>query len=337
MWQTLLRRKYLKNKPLGAVNRKPRDSHFWSGLMNVKDRVLGWGTFQVRNGKDIRFWEDKWLGNFTLKDRYPPLYNIVRKKHDSVAMVCRSVPLNVSFRRSLQGINRDLWFQLVGLLVDINITDEQDAFTWDLQTNKQFTVRSMYNALISNGQVVHDKTIWKTKLPLKIKIFLWYLKKGVVLTKDNLIRRRWKGAKKCEFCAMDETIQHLFFDCHIARFIWRAIMVVFNIKMPHSFNNMFGLWLFNIPKHFRELLLVGMAAMCWSIWLSRNDLVFEKKQSTSYLQVLFRGTYWCRQWTLLQKKHEDSIILKEACTRLEMAALSFFKTYGWLHPKRIQN
>lgn len=43
-----------------------------------------------------------------------------------------------------------------------------------------------------------DKTegkhlFWKAKLPLKIKIFLWYLKWGVILTKDNLVKRRWKG------------------------------------------------------------------------------------------------------------------------------------------------
>ncbi|WVZ52933.1 hypothetical protein U9M48_003932 [Paspalum notatum var. saurae] len=30
--------------------------------------------------------------------------------------------------------------------------------------------------------------IWRIKLPLKINIFIWYLKKGVLLTKDNLSR-----------------------------------------------------------------------------------------------------------------------------------------------------
>jgi len=30
----------------------------------------------------------------------------------------------------------------------------------------------------------------ESKIPLKIKIFLWYLKKGVMLTKDNLIKRK---------------------------------------------------------------------------------------------------------------------------------------------------
>jgi hypothetical protein len=50
----------------------------------------------------------------------------------------------------------------------------------------------------------------KAKIPLKIKISLWYLKSGVRLTKDNLLKRGWKGDSKCNFCGLEETIQHLF-------------------------------------------------------------------------------------------------------------------------------
>jgi hypothetical protein len=37
--------------------------------------------------------------------------------------------------------------------------------------------------------------LWKLKVPLCIKIFLWYLIRGVMLTKDNLIRQNWNGNK----------------------------------------------------------------------------------------------------------------------------------------------
>ena len=49
---------------------------------------------------------------------------------------------------------------------------------------------SMYRALIqSDVTVVNNKKIWKMKIPLKNKIFAWYLRRGVILTKDNLIKR----------------------------------------------------------------------------------------------------------------------------------------------------
>ncbi|XP_062193487.1 uncharacterized protein LOC133896859 [Phragmites australis] len=61
MWQQLLRRKYLKNKTIGEVKWKPGDSHFWSGLMKVKDQFLRLGSFHLNNGFQIRFWEDTWV------------------------------------------------------------------------------------------------------------------------------------------------------------------------------------------------------------------------------------------------------------------------------------
>jgi hypothetical protein len=53
-----------------------------------------------------------------------------------------------------------------------------------------------------------------------------------VLTKDNLVRRNWTGNKLCVFCVCQEMIQHLFFNCHFARFLWRAVQVTFNINTP---------------------------------------------------------------------------------------------------------
>jgi hypothetical protein len=34
-WQQLLRNKYLGGKSITQVSRKPEDSHFWSGLINI--------------------------------------------------------------------------------------------------------------------------------------------------------------------------------------------------------------------------------------------------------------------------------------------------------------
>ena len=46
---------------------------------------------------------------------------------------------------------------------------------------------------------------------------------GVILTKDNLLKRNQNGSKSCVFCSRDETIEHLFFECLYAKFLWQAI------------------------------------------------------------------------------------------------------------------
>ena len=65
----------------------PGDSHFWSGLMKAKNDLLRMGKFKVGDGSHTRFWEDAWLDNTPFKYRYPSLYNIVRKKSATVAIV----------------------------------------------------------------------------------------------------------------------------------------------------------------------------------------------------------------------------------------------------------
>jgi hypothetical protein len=96
-WQQLIRNKYLGSKTISQVTKNLGDSQFWSGLMNVKNDFLSMWSFIIQDGKEIRFWEDIWLGNTTLKVQYPNLFNIVQKKSVIVVEIFSSRPLNVSF------------------------------------------------------------------------------------------------------------------------------------------------------------------------------------------------------------------------------------------------
>jgi hypothetical protein len=42
---------------------------------------------------------------------------------------------------------------------------------------------------------------------------------------------------------------------------------------------MFGTWILNINGSMRTLILVGIGAILWGVWLSRNDVAFDKKTS----------------------------------------------------------
>ena len=147
------------------------------------------GKFDLSDGSQVRFWEDSWIRPRPLKSRFPVLYNIVRRKDAYVRMVLSMTPLNVAFRRSLVDVNLQAWHDVVAMVADVQLTNQRDRFMWGLHQNGLFSVKSMYRALLGAEAVPYSILIWKLKLPLKIKVFLWYLYKGVVLTKDNLVRR----------------------------------------------------------------------------------------------------------------------------------------------------
>jgi hypothetical protein len=65
---------------------------------------------------------------------------------------------------------------------------EREMFHWELHNN-MFSV--IYD---ETGCPFQPKNYFK--ISLKIKIFLWLIQLGVILTKDDLVKRKWKGRKK---------------------------------------------------------------------------------------------------------------------------------------------
>ena len=117
-----------------------------------------------------------------------------------VAENCQRHPINryggsITFRRALTGNKWDNWLHLVERLMQVNLTDEQDVFNWRLTSSDTFSVKSMYLDLLNGQTRFLRKYIWKIKAPPKIKSFMWFLYRKVILTKDNLAKRNWNGNK----------------------------------------------------------------------------------------------------------------------------------------------
>jgi hypothetical protein len=92
----------------------------------------------------------------------------------------------VSLRIGLVGNNLRLWHDFVALVAQTRLNGASDSFIRGLHQNGTFSIKSMYSVLISDTRVVHSRTRWSLKIPLRIKKFMWYFKRGVVLTKAKL-------------------------------------------------------------------------------------------------------------------------------------------------------
>ena len=103
-------------------------------------------------------------------------------------------------------------------------------------------------------------------------------------------------------------MQHLFIDCHVTRLVWALIYAAWGLPKPSSVSNMFGNWLNGIPKDYKPLVLVGAAALCWSVWHCRNVVVFDNKKH-SFLRVIFTTIHWLRTWPILQQpSSQDTLV-----------------------------
>ena len=114
----------------------------------------------------------------SFKVKYPSLYKVVRDPHATVARVLATRPLNLYFRRALVDNKLVEWQNLVAQIAYVQLVDGSDTFRWNLTNSGSFTVRSLYLHLLDRQPPFRHKMIWKLKIPLKIKIFLWFLQRG---------------------------------------------------------------------------------------------------------------------------------------------------------------
>lgn len=94
---------------------------------------------------------------------------------------------------------------------------------WQWARSGNFIVKSTYDHLTRDDRGYSFSKIWRSKIPYKIKMFLWLLENDATLTKDNMIKRKWIGDTTCRFRDEVETTEHLFFQCPTTRVIWGIV------------------------------------------------------------------------------------------------------------------
>jgi hypothetical protein len=146
--------------------------------------------------------------------------------------------------------------ELVALCAHYNLSVQEDRVR-RCMGNKGFIVNFLYKKNSIDQATVPYRFLW-SKLPQKIKIFIWLVVRNKILTKDNLKKRSWHGSSECCFCGGLESIEHLFFKCSIARFVWRVIQIALNLDfIPKSIGELCDRWLNKSKDRISNLMIFG--------------------------------------------------------------------------------
>jgi hypothetical protein len=98
----------------------------------------------------------------------------------------------VQFRIILPPVIRDQWYELADKLNNVQLNDSKDVLVCRWTGNKIFSVKFVYLHL-TKEDIGPNFNILKSKIPEKIKIFMWLLAQKAILTKENMIKRKWQG------------------------------------------------------------------------------------------------------------------------------------------------
>jgi hypothetical protein len=243
-----------------------------------------------------------------LKEAFPMLYECASNREATISeVVVREngrVTWNVTFACNFNDWELDNVISFLNLLQSNLPTQEvEDGLRWNLKKNGNLDIRSYYDALRASPNVVFPwKSIWRTKAPRRVCIFVWTAAWNKILTCDNLRKRGYTLTSWCCMCrCCGESVAHLLLHCPVAGVLWTWIFHIFGVHwvLSGTVADLLFSWWNGLGRHSSDLWNLAPLCLMWVIWKERNQRIFEDVSSSdSHLLKRFTSTLfdWSRAW-----------------------------------------
>ncbi|GKA81339.1 ribonuclease H [Tanacetum coccineum] len=194
-------------------------SYIWCSLISVKEIVRKGCKWNIGDGRHVNVWEDYWL-------------------EDHRCLGPKPFSCEVTYVRGLLNNDGDDWDrELLMSLFPRSISNKittffirrsrPDTLYWHNGPRGQFSCKSAYYIALETSEDIMKnlpketntllRAIWKAKVPIKVKLFLWRVWKNYAPNIDNLQARGLNLASvSCTHCRhIGEDVIHVFFKCPV--------------------------------------------------------------------------------------------------------------------------
>ena len=272
-WVQLVWEAYYPNKVPHAT--ELMGSFWWKDVMQLSGTFRGVARVIPGDGCSSLFWKDVWFSDTgsALMDTHPRAFSYALNEDDSVARVLRttdpamifSLPLSAQAREEIREIQQGSSHVCLEY-------GSPDVWVCDLG---RYSSKKYYNHCFK--QVKADEAfgwLWKSKCPIKFKMFGWLLMVDRLNTRNMLKRRHFAvagGNYTCMLCQNppEETVEHLFFECPFAKQCWSKV----GLTWPGGTNRL--AILHGGRESWRRPLFMDIFLLAaWSLWMERNNQHF---------------------------------------------------------------
>ena len=118
------------------------------------------------------------------------------------------------------------------------------------------------------------RRVWKSRTPLKIRIFVWLLLRQRLMMRSFRQRMAPESAGDCVLCGANlENCEHLFALCPISQAVWRSV----GVARP-TLTSLEDFWRSIGDGPYRRAAKWNLIfATLWAIWINRNDVIFRRR------------------------------------------------------------
>lgn len=155
-----------------------------------------------------------------------------------------------------------------------------DTLIWN-HNSGVCSVKSAYQSLLNwtsyepRSQISSWTWIWKLRVPLKIRLFIWKCAHHRIPTKSIIFSHSTDSSQLCPRCQETETPMHVLRDCVFAKNIW--LLYGQSSLLPNFFTLPFQSWCkVNLSISCLSSYIpwsTVFAFTIWVIWLGRNSFI----------------------------------------------------------------
>ncbi|KAK8511783.1 hypothetical protein V6N12_000824 [Hibiscus sabdariffa] len=264
-------------------------------------------SVQVGDGKHILFWDDVWLGNSSLKDQFPRFYALSCNKSGKVADFGRKIGArwvwHIPLRRGLFDRELPYWQEFMSRLNTFQSSvSGHDWVRWLGSSDGSFSVKSLKKLVIGPLPPSNfwDDFVWIGFAPPKVELFVWLVMLERISVKVELVKRGvvLSGSSLCVFCQeFPESTDHLLFTCHFSWKLWMSFCAGLGLSSvwPKNPKLFMEAWRDLCSSSFSMVWSFIPFAVIWTLWLFRNEIVFNSK-CLDWLQLVFCSKFRLGSW-----------------------------------------
>jgi hypothetical protein len=269
-------------------------------------------TMILGNGRDAKFWDDRWIEGRSVREIAPSLFKCIPKRRRKSRTVADGLQGNtwasdIHGNLGIQEIGEYLllWRRIEGTM----LSGEPDRLNWKWTASGVYSAKSAYMATFHGPTVCPAANfIWRTWAPQKVKFFLWLALQDRCWTAERLARRGLQHHPRCLLCdQLPETMHHLLLECPFAKQVWHEVLswLRMTCRIPGAEDASLSDWMAKVkpalPKPLRKGFASASLLIPWMLWKHRNDCVFDRAQpstQTLLANIKEEACLWARAGAL---------------------------------------
>jgi ribonuclease HI len=290
-------------------------SYIWRSIHSVQNLIRKGARWCIGTGSSIPLMYHPWLAN---GDCITPLHT--GGAHFRTGSVSDLVDPHTK-----------VWRQdLISHLFDEPTTDAilstplfpqvlVDALNWSGERNGQYSVRSAYRihteTITSAAHLYRPgpwSSIWKLKVPPKVKNLVWRVCRSCLPTQARLLSRGVQCPAHCVLCNEgEEDSTHILFTCPYASQVWQKTHLWGFVQHAVAVCGSVDDIVFHLLQTISASQCSLLAMLLWSLWKRRN-LKLWQHHDESAVQVVARAKHMLEEWKSAQQLRNHTVMQSSA-------------------------